>query len=337
MPLSREQYNEITKIIAERRREALLALESRNKEIFAEIPAIKKYSEEIAKISKQEVGLRLRKDNKAADRLSHRRHKLQEKKDELLKSAGYPPDYLKVHYSCKCCMDTGFLGHEKCGCFKRLESELLNRASGLPLIMERENFDTLDPNIYDNTVFLDRFLPKRITQYEYMTKAGGVIDAMKDFVRNFDEKGSHNMLMFGPAGTGKTFLTNCLAKALIEKQRSVSYERAGDMFDRMTKTNFSSRDNPDQGNTNRRVMDSELLIIDDLGTEFTTDFMRARFFSIIAGRLSGGKSTIISTNFSMDEIKEYYGERISSRLMGEYFLVPFYGADLRISKRRLVS
>lgn len=337
MPLTREQYNEIIKIIDGRRRDAQKAQVKRQEEAFSQIPALKRYSEEMGRISQMEVVLRLKNDLIAAAKLKQRREKLREKKAELLKHAGYPKDYLEVHYICKACSDTGFIDNEKCGCFKKLESELLNKESGLPLLMERENFDTLDIHVYNNTVNLEEFLPQRITQYEYMTRPGGVIDTVKNFNNNFVKEGPHNMLMFGPAGTGKTFLTNCLARALIEKQHTVSYERAGDLFDRMSKLNFSARSDPEAESINRRVIESELLIIDDLGTEFATDFTRARFFSIISNRLSNGMSTVISTNLSMNQIKDYYGERVSSRLMGDYILLPFYGADLRIAKGRLAS
>lgn len=337
MPLTREQYSEITKIINERRREALRAQKILTEKIFTEFPAVKKYTEEMARMSQEEVILRLKKDIVAAEKLSSRRHELKHKKDDLLRRVGYPEGYLKVRYTCELCGDIGFIGREKCGCFKKLESSLLNRESGLPLLMEKENFDTLDTSVYDDAVNLDEFLPKRITQYQYMTMPGGIIDKVKNFVRSFDDKCSNNMIMFGPAGTGKTFLSNCIAKALIEKQYTVSYERAGDMFERMTRLNFSFKEDPSRDDIDRRILESELLIIDDLGTEYATDYTKAKLFSIISSRLSGGKSTIISTNLSMDQLKDFYGERISSRLMGDYLLMPFVGADIRISKGRLVS
>lgn len=332
MSLSREQFDEVSRILNERRLNAIRARENRLLEVFDALPHIKRYYEEIASLSLKEARSRIRKDYKEAKRLNTERKKIIKRRDALLKKSGFPKDYLDVHYSCMLCKDTGFIGNEKCGCFKKIESEILNRESGLPYLLEKENFDTLDVNVYDKEHELKELLPQSITQYEYMTKKDGVIDLVKDFADDFSQDKSRNMIMFGPAGTGKTFLSNCLAKALIEKQHSVSYQRAGDMFNKMAGLSFSNKADPELLGEERHVYKSELLIIDDLGTEFTTEFSKARLFSIISDRLSNGRSTVISTNLSMNQIKDFYGERISSRLMGDYILLPFYGQDLRISR-----
>ena len=334
MSLSREQHNEIMRIIDDRRFAALRAQSRREAALREELPAVGICIDNISRLSMEEAAARLRKDIQSADKLRQERLAAVAARKKLIKDAGYPADQLEVHYYCQRCGDTGYTGSTKCGCFKQLESELLNRESGLPAIMQRENFGTLDTHIYDRSTVIDELLPRRMTQYDYMTRRGGILDRIRGYVEDFEDGGSHNILMFGAAGTGKTFLSNCIARSLIDRQHSVSYSRAGDMFSRMSKSEFSRAGSPEAESISRREEECELLIIDDLGTEFATEFTRAKLFSVISNRLSHGTSTIISTNLSMNQLCECYGERVSSRFMGEYMLLPFYGADLRLSRKK---
>lgn len=332
MALTDQQYNEIMRVLTDRKNAALREQSARQEAVYEILPAIRVYTEKIADLSSREVLSRIKKEAESAERLRTERTALINKKKKLLEDAGYSGDYLEIHYHCDRCRDTGYADGEKCGCLKQLESEILNRESGLPALMERENFSTLDPEIYDKYRDIEELAPKKITQYEYMN--ANVIGRVKKYVREFEDPGSHNILMFGPAGTGKTFLSNCIARALIEKQHTVVYERAGDMFGRMSRSAFSRTDDPEAAGLDKRAESCDLLIIDDLGTEFATEYTKARLFSIISNRLSHGLSTIISTNLSMNQICSVYGERVSSRFIGEYMLLPFYGADLRVMRRK---
>lgn len=332
MSISREHYNEIMRIISERHFAAVREKNARQDEVYEAVPAFRVYDERLSELRSLETEAMLRKNGERVGELRAERKKLSEKKNKLLISSGYPEDYLNIHYHCAACGDTGFIGSEKCGCFKQLESIMLNRESGLPSLMERENFSTFDMSVFDNERPIEELLPKRITQYEYMK--GHVLPRIKKYLDSFEAEGSHNILLFGPAGTGKTFLSNCIAKALIERQHSVVYERAGDMFRAMSKAEFANGKNDDADYIGQRVTECELLILDDLGTEFSTEYTRSRLYSIISDRLSYGLSTIISTNMSMNQICSDYGERISSRFMGQYMLLPFYGTDLRVIKSK---
>ena len=332
MSISREHYNEIMRVISGRHFAAIREKNLRHDEVYAAIPAFDRYDEMLSELRTRETEARLHKNTEEAGKIKSERMELSEKKKRLLISGGYPADYLDVHYYCSACGDTGFIGSEKCGCFKQLESQMLNRESGLPALMERENFSTFDMRVFDNIRPVDELLPRSITQYEYMK--GHVLTNIRKYLDSFESEGSHNILMFGPAGTGKTFLCNCIAKALIERQHSVVYERAGDMFAAMSRAEFSKDGTEEAEILNQRVKNGELLILDDLGTEFSTEYTRSRLYSIISDRLSYGLSTIISTNLSMNQICSGYGERISSRFMGQYMLLPFYGADIRVMKNK---
>ena len=331
MSLTREQYNEIMRVFSRRQNEAYHRQSTRQEEVERQIPAIRVMNEKIAELSARELEAGFRKNPEAAGRARQERTGLQQKKKKLLTDAGFGADYLDIRYFCEKCRDTGYVGNVKCGCFRVLESELLNRDSGLPALLERENFSTFDPDIFDDTEPLAEFLPKEITQYEYMT--GTVMDSVRDFIDGFEDGGGQNILMMGLPGTGKTFLGNCIARTLIDRQHTVVYERAGGMFEMFSSMNFSRVREEALEERAAQIGSCELLIIDDLGTEFMTEFTRSKLFNIISNRLSAGLSTIISTNLSLNQLSSIYGERLTSRFIGEYILLPFYGSDLREKKR----
>lgn len=329
MPLNREQYNEIMRIIGRRHSEAFAEQQRRQEEAERQLPAITVIGEQIAELSTAEMRAKLSHRDAEAVELHRQRTLLLDRKREMLKASGFGADYLELKFSCQKCGDTGYVGNEKCTCFKLLETELLNRESGLPALLERENFGSFDPYIYDDEIMIPELKPRRMTQYGYMTEV--IMDSVRSFVDGFDENGG-NILMMGPPGTGKTFLGNCIAKALIDRQHTVLYERAGDMINAFSARDFG-RTGADSLNARiERIAESELLLIDDLGTEFVNDYSRTRIYEVISGRLSGGLSTIISTNLSLNQLSNVYGERVTSRFIGGYRLLPFYGSDLRIKK-----
>ena len=150
-------------------------------------------------------------------------------------------------------------------------------------------------------------------------------------LRRFIENGANaNMIFYGPSGTGKTFLSNCIAREAIERCKSIVYESAAEMFERFSKDSFQRSEDEALSGRIREIYDCELLIIDDLGTELASAFTNSRLFMLLSHRLKTGSSTIISSNLSMNQMSQIYGERIVSRLMESYVLIPFYGNDLRL-------
>ena len=333
MALTREQYDEIMRVLSDRRSAALARQQERQEAVESRLPALRDYNEKIAALSRQEVEARLHKEGGRVRELQAARHRLVAEKEKLLRDAGIDPDYAKVEYYCGICKDTGFYGNAKCGCMRQLESELLNREAGLPELLARENFSTFDLDAFDDRQPLPELMPGiRITQREYMRS--DILPVIRQFLVEFEEPGNHNILMIGPPGTGKTFLCNCIAKRLIERQHTVMYERADRLFSLMTKEHFAREKDETTQQRLERTGSCRLLVLDDLGTEFMTEYTKTELFSLISNRLSAGLSTIISSNLTLNQIKNIYSERISSRLMGEYQLLRFFGADLRTTRKQ---
>ena len=333
MSLSREQYNELMRVISRRRSDAYKRQEQRQEEVEGQLPAVRVYNEEISRLLSEEFKAGLGRTKADKEELRAERARLTDKKRQLLEDAGFGADYLDMHFYCDRCKDTGYINNEKCGCLKRLETELLNRESGLPALLARENFGTFDKTVFDDRTDIKELLPHHVTQYQYMMTK--IMPTVREFIEQFNEQKGMSLLMIGAPGTGKTFLSNCIAKTLIDGQHTVMYERAGDMIDAFSNRDFKRGGEDREMALNGRIdriHGSELLIIDDLGTEFTNDYSKSRLYEVIEGRLTRGKSTIISTNLSLNQLSAVYGSRITSRFIGGYKLLPFYGTDLRIRK-----
>lgn len=335
MPLTGEQYNRIMRVLDERRLAAKEEQQRRAEEVERKVPELEEITSEVLRINREEISARFSKNSVKVSELQKERRALLETKKAIIRSYGFPEDYTDVPYFCRKCGDTGFIGGtEKCSCFKALEAELVNQESGLPDFMNAVPLDSLDTNVYDDTAPMAD-LPKgvkKLSQKQYMEMS--VLPRVKAYAEEFDGKGAHNIFMFGAAGTGKTYLTACIAKTLMVSGHTVIYTSAAELFSLYSRAEF--------GRGDRDVMDSrisitescDLLIIDDLGTEYTTDLNRSKLFSLIDYRLRKELSTIISTNMNLNEVDAAYGERIASRIKGGYMILPFFGTDLRLKIKR---
>lgn len=169
-----------------------------------------------------------------------------------------------------------------------------------------------------------------MTELDYMKLVAG---RCREFAAEFPDKGE-NLLFTGSTGVGKTFLTNCIAKALIDRGISVIYLSSQDLFELFSKCRFG-RDGQDEAEeTCRHILDCQMLIIDDLGTELNNSFVSSQLFYCINERINRKLGTIISTNLSMDMLRDTYSDRVASRLMSHYATIPLYGGDIRVKKRQ---
>ncbi len=259
------------------------------------------------------------------DSLHERLSALEAQKTQLLTDAGYPKDYLSLHYTCPDCQDTGFINGKKCHCFKQAMVDLLYHQSGIHEILQRDNFDSFDLSLYPTVK--DRRLG--ISPRENMAS---ILDTCKEFINQFDAH-SRNLLLYGDTGVGKTFLAGCIAKELLDTYHTVIYLTAFQLVDILQNNTFGSDETDDTGSTMfDYILDCDLLIIDDLGTELNNSFVTSQLFLCVNERIQSAKSTIISTNLSLDALQQEYSERVFSRLVSNYDIMLMIGDDIRIKK-----
>jgi DNA replication protein DnaC len=323
MALSNSQYDALIHEYEIKQFENRQRALDRQRELYEHIPELHDLDEQAASLSVQSVIANLESDSKGTDTLHTQLEEIKTKRMRLIREAGYPSNYLEEVYDCPDCKDTGFINNEKCHCFKQKIINMVYSQSHLGDILEKENFNTFSFEYYDNK----STNPKTgLTPFE---SAKIAYDKCRDFVHNFANEGG-NLLLQGTTGVGKTFLSNCVAKELLDQGFSVIYFTASELFkvfeDQTFKRNVNVEDLHDQ------IFDCDLLIIDDLGTEFPNNFTITKLFQCLNERLLRNKSTVISTNLSLEEMRDTYSERITSRVFSYYDAIRLIGDDIRIKK-----
>ena len=326
MALSNSQYDAIMREYGRQQIENHHKLEERRKEIYARLPVVKQLEAEIAERSVACAKKLLEGDKGVLDRLKEDLRDLREQKALIIRAAGYPDDYLELHYRCPDCRDTGLVDGRKCHCFLQAQMKLLHAQSNLEDVLERENFKALSYEYYDDAEILPQL---GITNAAYMRR---VVAGCKAFVRDVDKK-HDNLLFTGSTGVGKTFLTNCIARELMDDFHSVIYLTASDLFDVFSRNKFDYDNAEDMKDMYRFILDCDLLIIDDLGTELNNSFTSSQLFYCINERMNMSRSTIISTNLTLARLRDSYTDRVTSRIMSGYRIIPLYGGDIRLLKK----
>lgn len=325
MALSNSQYDAIMREYGRQQIENHHKLEERRQEIYARLPVVRQLEAEIAERSVACAKKLLEGDKSVLDRLKEDLKDLREQKSLIIRAAGYPDDYLELHYRCPDCRDTGLIDGRKCHCFLQAQMKLLHAQSNLEDVLERENFNALSYEYYDDTEILPQL---GITNAAYMRR---VVAGCREFVRDFDKK-HDNLLFTGSTGVGKTFLTNCIARELMDDFHSVIYLTASDLFDVFSRNKFDYDNAEDMKDMYRFILDCDLLIIDDLGTELNNSFTSSQLFYCINERMNMSRSTIISTNLTLARLRDSYTDRVTSRIMSGYRIIPLYGGDIRLLK-----
>ena len=321
-------YRNSMDVIEKRREERNSIILQRKNEIYSKIPRIAEIESRLSS-----TGMMLLKSisesdmapEEAVSRIMAENKSYTEKIRELLVQNGYSVDYLNPPFYCTRCSDTGYTEDGKvCSC---LRSEITSRAlkeANLTRHMAGQSFDTFNLSYYDNEIKNSRGVGAR-------ENAASILRVAQNFVNNFDYNDT-NLLFYGPSGLGKTFLSSAIATELLKKGKDVLYISANSLFPALENMHFGRGD--DKGSyIAERALDSDLLILDDLGAEFITQFTTSELFRIMNQRLLTGKKMVFSTNLTLPEIESSYSERIVSRIIGNFETLRFFGEDIRKKKK----
>ncbi len=306
-------------ILSERRSKAQNIQQKRHDEIVSAIPEIEKLE---AKLS--ESGLAVVKAlgmgadaSKYIDGLSHLNLAVQDEIHALLTLNGYPADYLEVPYTCKKCEDTGFCGGYSCECRKSLLKSVALAQLEAVSPSKKCRFDNFSLDYYPSEPVGEYGVSPRLRRYE-------VLEYCKCYAEDFS-KNSDSLFMHGATGLGKTHLSLAVANIVAENGFEVIYASAQNLMSSLEKEKFGGGN----GEREKEILECDLLIIDDLGSEFSTQFTVAALYNIINTRLNLGKPVIISTNLTGEELEAKYTQRITSRIIGNYVSLLFMGRDIR--------
>lgn len=316
MTLSNSQYDAIQRDYDAAQLRNRRILENRKAEVYAKCPAYEEATDAVAALS-VEYGKRLLTEEAGSREAYHEAlSSLSRKKEALLLSAGFPADYLEPVYDCPDCQDTGYIGNRRCHCFEQKIINLLYMQSNLQELLASENFGTLSYEYY---------------QGDDLANFKKAVETSLSFIKNF-QSDYQNLLFYGEVGTGKSFLSNCIAREMLNQGYSVIYFSATGLFNMLSRYSFDANSKETLYKTYEDLYNCDLVIVDDLGTELSNSFTNSQFFSFLNERHLRRKSIIISTNLCLEELKNRYSERIISRLTNHFTFRKITGPDIRLCK-----
>ena len=320
-----------------KREKAIKESENRRKELLEINPKLAQIENDLSKISikatKSIIISDEEKKKKILSDLKKQSNSLIKEKNNILKELSKSTDFLKPHFECNVCKDTGFIEKngksEMCNCLKQ---EIYNIAYNKSNIgnLERENFSTFNIRFFSDKPDKQRF-KSDISPRENMNL---LREKANSFIENFDDPNEKNLIFTGGTGLGKTFLSNCIASEILKQGKTVLYQTAPVMLDEILNEKFGKGDS--NFDLMENILHANLLIIDDLGTEKISETKITELFTIINTRLLNQNhnitKTIISTNLTANELFATYTSRIGSRLAGSYRFLRFFGDDIRLKK-----
>ncbi len=325
MPLNNTQYEAIARGYEQARDKNRRIMEERRQKAYAAVPALQELEASVGNISVAHARQLLEGDESASARLHASLAEISSRRRELLSGAGLPESYLDPVYDCPDCKDTGYLSagdgaRKKCRCFLGQEIRLLYRQSNIQETVARENFSTLSYSYHEG---------------EDLARFRKAVQICQNFVQNFKQD-YQNLFFYGTVGTGKSFLSGCIANELLKQGLSVIYFSAAGLFEALARYSFDAKEKSSLAGFYKDLYECELLIVDDLGTEVTNAFVASQLFSCLNERHLRHKSTIISTNLNLEELRDRYSDRVFSRITSNYTLCKLTGPDVRM-RRRVVT
>ena len=287
-------------------------------QVYSLCPEIAEIDKALSNVGSEIVKATLMGKEGINERISAIREKnlaMQEKRAALLVSLGFDKDYTEPPYECDKCNDTGYLGVKLCSCYKNALILKAYESSGLGNLLKKQSFENFSLDSFEGEE------KSRIQQnYNVLSKYADKLDSF-----------SPSIILVGGTGLGKTHLSTAVARKLIDKGYDVVYETAQNIFTDFDRDRFLDRFGGEEP-VSYKYLDCDLLIIDDLGSEMVSTFSISCLYNILNTRLNKGKPIIISTNLTGNEVQRLYQDRITSRLFGEFLILPFTGTDYRRKK-----
>ncbi len=304
------------------------AFARRTEQVYAREPRLRKIEAELCSTMSRIITSALRRGTDprpAVAVLRDRNLSLQAERTQLLAGLGLPADYLDLQPKCPLCGDTGYRGEAVCRCLRSYYAQAQKEELSHMLDLAGQSFDSFS---------LDWYSEKPDPEYGYSPRENmeTVYEVCANYAHTFGSR-SGNLLMFGSAGLGKTFLSAAIAREVSEGGFSVVYETAGHIFERFESRKFGREDGEAAAEDVERILHCDLLILDDLGTEMTTTFVQSALYEIVNSRLVSKRCTILNTNLAPEGLRRRYTPQIASRIEGEYRLLPFFGEDIRRLKK----
>ena len=326
MRTKRELYQEAMRAVALRRQTARANAEDARAATEAAIPALRHAEEEVRVrgVRCALAGASGKDRTAAAAALAKAKQDL----TALLASSGRPADALEPHFTCKKCQDTGTFEGHTCICVHKLMQKLRREEIESLSSLSISSFDTMELRYYPNT--MDDKLGEPVRSY-----MGGLLAELRAYAEEFD-RSSESLMLFGNAGLGKTHAALAIAGIVLEKDFDVIYVSSPDFFSKLEALHFGADPGGEEETLLQTAAGADLLILDDLGTEFNSSFFLSTLYSLLNNRLGAHLPTIVTTNITDGALLEkLYTEKISSRLSA---FVPclFAGQDIRSQKAQEV-
>ena len=321
MGYNRENYVRIKAEYTTKYLKAREKAEARRAALHEAIPAVWEIDRLLSRTGMEIMGVIVKEDRASAEKhvseLKARNAQLLAERAKILEANGFPADYSDIHYECERCGDTGFVDTKMCDCMRRALILAGYESSGLGALIQTQSFDNFSLDYYRENG----------ADYEKMKHN---VTALRDFAESFSEKSTRSYLLVGGTGLGKTHISTAIAKTVIDRGFDVLYVTALGMIGDFEAKRFGNGEGAQRDTS--RYYDAQLLIIDDFGTEVSNQFTVSCIYDVINSRINNQKSTIINTNLFHKEMEAKYGERIASRLFGEYLPLRFSGTDVRRQK-----
>lgn len=319
-------YREVLREYDALRTQKAAELRERKESLYQRFPRLAEIEQELSLLGVSTAKMVLLSPGEmeqAVETLKEKQGKLERERRQLLLEHNLSPSLLQMEYVCEKCKDTGYVGDTPCACMKHKWMDRLYDQSNVRDMVKVENFDTFDLRLFSDEVVPAEGISPKENAKRNLKKAMA-------FAEDFT---GENLLLYGGVGQGKTFFCNCIAKDVLAQGKTVLYLTAGQLFKQLEEMRFHRNEEEETTDWDTELLEADLLIIDDLGTEFATMFTASELFRIINDRKLRRRPVVISTNLDYPALMEQYSDRVMSRLVGEYTALKFFGEDIRKKKK----